>query len=113
MAKSPFRGMAPNSNNMMRQAQKMQRDMQRMQEEMETKTWSATSGGGIVTATVNGHHDVVALKIKPEALDPDDIEMLQDLIITAVNKAMHTSQDEIGKGMAQFSADLSTLGIGL
>ena len=113
MAKSTFRGMTPNSNNMMRQAQKMQRDMQRMQEEMETKTWSATSGGEMVTATVNGHHDVVALTIKPETLDPDDIEMLQDLIIAAVNKAMHTSQDEIGKGMAQFSAGLSTLGIGL
>ena len=115
MAKGGFRGMPGGMNQaaMIKQAQKMQQEMLRMQEEMETKTWSATSGGGMVTATVNGHHDVVALTIKPEALDPDDIEMLQDLIITAINKAMHTSQDEIGKGMAQFSAGLSALGIGL
>lgn len=107
MAKNSFRGMAPSSNNMLRQAQKMQRDMQKIQEEMESKTWTATSGGGMITATVDGHHDLIALEIKPEAIAEDDIEMLQDMIIAAVNQAMHTSQAEIEKNMAMFSGALN------
>ena len=75
MAKNNFRGMPGGMNQaaMMKQAQKMQQELLRMQEEMETKTWSATAGGGMVTATVNGKHEVVDLKINPEAVDPDDV----------------------------------------
>ena len=107
MAKNHFRGMAPNQNQMLRQAQKMQREMARIQEEMESKTWTAASGSGMITATVDGHHDLIALEIKPEAIAEDDIEMLQDMVIAAVNKAMHTSQEEIEKNMARFSGGLN------
>ena len=99
--------MMPKSGQLMKQAQKMQQDMQKMQEEMESKTWTASSGGGIVTATVDGHHALVALEIKPEAIAEDDVEMLQDLVIAAVNEAMRNSQAEIEKNMAQFSAALN------
>ena len=102
MAKNRFRGMGPNQNEMLRQAQKMQQQMARIQEEMESKTWTASTGGGMITATVDGHHDLVALEIKPEALEEDDLDMLQDMIIAAINKAMHTSQEEIQKNMASF-----------
>ena len=80
MAKNNFRGMPGGMNQaaMMKQAQKMQQDMLRMQEEMESKTWSATAGGGMVTATVNGKHELVDLKVNPDAVDPDDVEMLQE-----------------------------------
>ena len=90
MAKGGFRGMPGGMNQaaMMKQAQKMQQEMLRMQEEMENKTYSATTGGGMVTATVNGKHEVVDLKINPEAVDPDDVEMLQDMVIAAINEAM-------------------------
>jgi DNA-binding YbaB/EbfC family protein len=71
----------------------MQQEMLRMQEEMENKTWSATAGGGMVTATVNGKHEVVDLKINPEAVDPDDVDMLQDMIMAAVNEALRTAEE--------------------
>ena len=92
MAKGGFRGMPGGMNQaaMMKQAQKMQQEMLRMQEEMENKTYSATTGGGMVTATVNGKHEVLDLKINPEAVDPDDVEMLQDMVIAAVNEAMRS-----------------------
>ena len=95
MAKNNFRGMPGGMNQaaMMKQAQKMQQEMLRMQEEMENKTWSATAGGGMVTATVNGKHEVVDLKINPEAVDPDDVEMLQDLVLAAVNEALRGMGD--------------------
>ena len=90
MAKGGFRGMPGGMNQaaMMKQAQKMQQEMLRMQEEMENKTYSATTGGGMVTATVSGKHEVKELTINPEAVDPDDVEMLEDLVLTAVNDAM-------------------------
>ena len=90
MAKNNFRGMPGGMNQMamMKQAQKMQQELLRMQEEQENKTYSATSGGGMVTASVNGKHEVVDLQINPEAVDPDDVEMLQDMVIAAVNEAM-------------------------
>ena len=90
MAKNGFRGMpgGMNQSAMLKQAQKMQQEMIRMQQEQEAKTFSATAGGGMVTATVNGKHELVNLSIKPEAVDPDDVEMLQDTIIAAVNEAM-------------------------
>ena len=113
MAKNNFRGMPGGMNQaaMMKQAQKMQQEMLRMQEEMETKIWSATAGGGMVTATVNGKHEVVDLKINPEAVDPDDVEMLQDMIIAAVNEAMRTADAEAAQNMSRLTGGLNLGGL--
>ena len=105
MAKGGFRGMPGGMNQaaMMKQAQKMQQEMLRMQEEMENKTYSATTGGGMVTATVNGKHEVLDLKINPEAVDPDDVEMLQDMVMAAVNEAMRTADNEAANNMSRLT----------
>lgn len=96
---------------MMKQAQKMQQEMLRMQEEMENKTYSATSGGGMVTAEVNGKHEVVSLTVKPEAVDPDDVEMLQDMIMAAVNEAMRTADTEAANNMSRLTGGLNLGGL--
>jgi DNA-binding YbaB/EbfC family protein len=96
---------------MMKQAQKMQQEMLRMQEELETKTYSATTGGGMVTATVNGKHEVLDLKINPEAVDPDDVEMLQDMVIAAVNEAMRTADAEASNNMSRLTGGLNLGGL--
>ena len=113
MAKNNFRGMPGGMNQaaMMKQAQKMQQEMLRMQEEMENKTWSATAGGGIVTATVNGKHEVVNLEIKPDAVDPDDVEMLQDMVIAAVNEAMRTADAEAAQNMSRLTGGMNLGGL--
>ena len=113
MAKNNFRGMPGGMNQaaMMKQAQKMQQDMLRMQEEMENKTWSATAGGGMVTATVNGKHELKDLQINPDAVDPDDVEMLQDLVIAAVNEAMRTADAEVSQNMARLTGGLNLGGL--
>ena len=77
--------------NMIKQAQKMQQDMQRMQAELEQKEYTAQAGGGVVSATVTGRHELKSVTIDPEAVDPDDVEMLQDLVVTAVNEAMRAA----------------------
>ena len=96
---------------MMKQAQKMQQDMIRMQEEMENKTYSSSAGGGMVTATVNGKHQVLAIEIKPEAVDPDDVEMLQDMIMAAVNEAMRTADVDAQNYMARLTGGLNLGGM--
>ena len=113
MAKGGFRGMPGGMNqaSMMRQVQKMQQDMQRMQEEMENKTYSATAGGGMVTATVNGKHEVVDIQIKPEAVDPDDVEMLQDMVIAAVNEAMRAADTDSANNMSKITGGLNLGGL--
>ena len=113
MAKNNFRGMPGGMNQaaMMKQAQKMQQEMLRMQEEMENKTWSATAGGGMVTASVNGKHEVVDLKINPEAVDPDDVDMLQDMIIAAINEAMRTADAEASQNMSRLTGGLNLGGL--
>ncbi|EPZ62000.1 DNA-binding protein, YbaB/EbfC family [[Clostridium] sordellii ATCC 9714] len=84
MAKKGFPGMMPgNMNQILKQAQKMQSDMQKMQEELESKELETSVGGGAVTVKVNGKKEVVDIQIKPEVVDPDDIEMLQDLVLSA------------------------------
>ena len=93
MAKSNFRGGyggGMNQMQMMKQAQKMQQDLLKMQEELENATYTATSGGGVVTATVSGKREITSLVIEPDAVDPEDVDMLQDLIIAAVNEALRT-----------------------
>ncbi len=113
MAKGGFRGMPGGMNQaaMMKQAQKMQQEMLRMQEEMENKTYTATTGGGMVKAEVNGKHEVVDLQINPEAVDPDDVEMLQDMIIAAVNEAMRTADSDAASNMSRLTGGLNLGGL--
>ena len=113
MAKGGFRGMPGGMNQaaMMKQAQKMQQEMLRMQEEMENKTYSATTGGGMVTATVNGKHEVLDLKINPEAVDPDDVDMLQDMVIAAVNEAMRSADADSAQSMSRLTGGLNLGGL--
>ena len=95
----------------MKQAQKMQQEMLRMQAEQEAKTFTAASGGGMVTATVNGKHEVVGIEIKPEAVDPDDVEMLQDMVIAAVNEAMRAADAEAANNMSRLTGGLNLGGL--
>ena len=113
MAKGGFRGMPGGMNQaaMMKQVQKMQQDMLRMQEEMERKTYTATTGGGMVKAEVNGKHEIVSLEINPEAVDPDDVEMLQDMVIAAVNEAMRSAEADAANSMSQMTGGLNLGGL--
>ena len=113
MAKNNFRGMPGGMNQaaMMKQAQKMQQELLRMQEEQETKTYSATTGGGMVTATVNGKHEVKDIQINPEAVDPDDVEMLQDMIIAAVNEAMRAADTDAANNMSRLTGGMNLGGL--
>ena len=113
MAKGGFRGMPGGMNQaaMMRQAQKMQQDMLRMQEEMENKTYSATAGGGMVTAVVSGKNEVVSIEINPEAVDPDDVEMLQDMVIAAVNEALRAAEADKAANMSRLTGGLNLGGL--
>ena len=96
-----------NMNNMIRQAQKMQADMMKAQEELESKTYEAGAGGGVVTATVSGKKELVRVAIDPEAVDPDDVEMLQDLIVAAVNEAMRRANDDAASQMSKLTGGLN------
>ena len=113
MAKNNFRGMPGGMNQMamMKQAQKMQQELLRMQEEQENKTYTAKAGGGMVSATVNGKHEVVALEINPEAVDPDDVEMLQDMVMAAVNEAMRNADADAAQNMSRLTGGLNLGGM--
>ena len=113
MAKGGFRGMPGGMNQaaMMKQAQKMQQDMLRMQAEQEAKTFTAKSGGGMVAATVNGKHELTALEINPEAVDPEDVEMLQDMVMAAVNEALRTADTEAASNMSRLTGGLNLGGL--
>ena len=113
MAKNNFRGMPGGMNQaaMMKQAQKMQQELLRMQEEQENKTYTAKAGGGMVSATVNGKHEVTALQINPEAVDPDDVEMLQDMVIAAVNEAMRAADADAANNMSRLTGGLNLGGL--
>ena len=113
MAKGGFRGMPGGMNKaaMMKQAQKMQQELLKMQEEQESKTYTAAAGGGMVTAGVNGKHEVVSLEIKPEAVDPDDVEMLQDMVIAAVNEAMRAADADAASNMSRLTGGLNLGGL--
>ena len=113
MAKNNFRGMPGGMNQaaMMKQAQKMQQELLRMQEEQENKTYTAAAGGGMVNATVNGKHELVNLEIKPEAVDPDDVEMLQDMVIAAVNEAMRAADADAANNMSRLTGGMNLGGL--
>ena len=102
MARGGFPGMGgANMQQLMRQAQKMQQDMQRTQEELQKREFSSTAGGGMVTATVTGARELTAITISPDCVDPDDVEMLQELVMAAVNgarrEAAETTEREMGR----------------
>ena len=114
MAKGGFRGMPGGGMNqaaMMKQAQKMQQEMLRMQEEMESKTYSATTGGGMVTATVNGKHELQDLKIIPAAVDPEEVELRLDMVIAAVNEAMRAADADSAQNMSRLTGGLNLGGL--
>lgn len=114
MAKGGFRGGPMGGMNqaaMLKQAQKMQQDMLRMQEEMQSRTYTAAAGGGMVKATVNGSHEVIALEINPEAVDPEDVEMLQDMVVAAVNEAMRTAEADASANMSKLTGGLNLGGL--
>ena len=115
MAKGGYRGnpMGGGINpNMIKQAQKMQQEMLRMQEEMENKEYDATVGGGMVKAVVNGKHSLLSIEINPEAVDPDDVEMLQDLVVAAVNEAMRKAESEANANMSRLTGSLNLGNLG-
>ncbi len=96
-----------NMNQMIRQAQKMQEEMARVQEELDAKQYSATAGGGMVEAVVTGNKQVQSVKIKPEAVDPEDVEMLEDLVVAAVNEALRTATQDYEARMGKITGSLS------
>ena len=100
-----------NMNNMMKQAQKMQQDMLRMQAELEEKEYTASAGGGVVEATVNGKNRVLGVKIQPEAVDPDDIEMLEDLIVAAIGEALNMAEKASAEEMKKVTGGISIPGM--
>ena len=106
----PMGGMG-NANNMIRQAQKMQQEMLKAQEEIEQTDFDASAGGGAVTVKMNGKKELLEINIKPEACDPDDVEMLQDLILTAVNDVIGKVDEANNAKMSKLTGGISIPGL--
>ncbi len=102
-------GMPGNMNNLMKQAQKMQRQMEESQKEQEEKEFTAAAGGGVVEVTVSGKREVTKVVIDPEAVDPDDVEMLQDLIMAATNEALRQMEESSAAAMSKFTGAMGGL----
>ena len=100
-----------NMNNLMKQAQQMQKRMMDIQEELANRTVEATVGGGMVTAVVNGQQELMSLTISPEVVDPDDIEMLEDLVVAAVNEARHQAQELMAQEMSKLTGGVKIPGL--
>ncbi|GAA0182612.1 YbaB/EbfC family nucleoid-associated protein [Clostridium sediminicola] len=112
MAKGGFPGMGGmNMNKLMKQAQKMQQDMEKMQHELEEKEFEASAGGGAVKVTANGKKEIVDIEIQPDVVDPDDVEMLQDLIITACNAVLQKADEETASGMKKITGGMNMPGM--
>ena len=105
-------GMPGNMNNLMKQAQRMQRQMEEKQKELEEKQYSASAGGGAVTVTVSGKKEVLSVKLSEEVVDPDDIEMLEDLIVAATTEAFRQAEEDSSQMMSQLTGGLGGLGGG-
>ncbi len=103
--------MGMNINKMMKQVQKMQAEMMKLQEELGERTVESTAGGGAVKVVANGKQELVAIEIKPEVVDPEDVEMLQDLILTAVNSALNQSREMVAGEMRRFTGGLNIPGL--
>ena len=100
-----------NMNQMMKQVKKMQEQMLKAQEELANKTVEGTAGGGVVTVTVNGQKKVLNIAIRPEAVDPEDVEMLQDLVLAAVNDALTKAEALATKDMSRFTGGMNIPGL--
>ena len=107
----PMGGMGGNANNMIRQAQKMQQEMLKAQEEIEQTEFDATSGGGAVAVKMSGKKELTEILIKPEACDPDDVEMLQDLILTAINDVLTKVDEANNAKMSKLTGGLNIPGL--
>ena len=111
MAKRFPAGMGGGMNmNMVKQVQKMQQDMMKMQSELEEKEYTAQAGGGVVSATVSGKKLLTGVQIQPDAVDPDDVEMLEDLIVAAVNEALRMAEEDMAENMKKFTGGMGGLG---
>lgn len=100
-----------NMNSVIKQAQKMQEEMERVQSEMEEKTVEATAGGGVVEVCANGKKEILSIKIKPEAVDPEDVETLEDLVLVAVNEAIKKADDMMTEGMSEITGGINIPGL--
>ena len=107
----PGMGMGGNMQQLARQAQKLQQQMTKMQEELEAREFEASAGGGMVTVKVSGKKEVLSIEIKPEAVDPDDVEMLQDLVLAAVNEALRQAADTTEREMGKVTGGLNMPGL--
>ena len=105
--------MPGNMNNLMKQAQRMQRQMEETQKALEEKEYTAKAGGGAVEVTISGKKEVTKVKLSPEVVDPDDIEMLEDLIVAATNEAIRQCEEDSQSSMAKVTGGLGGLGGGL
>lgn len=103
--------MMGNMGKMMKQVQKMQADMAKLQEELGQKTVEASSGGGMVKVVANGKQEVLSIQINPEAVDPEDVEMLQDMILAAVNEALRQSQEMVAREMSKITGGINIPGL--
>lgn len=103
--------MGGNMNKMMKQVQKMQQEMMKLQEDLANRTVETTAGGGVVRVTANGKNEITAIEIKPEAVDPEDVEMLQDLVLAAVNEALKKAQDMASREMGRITGGLKIPGL--
>lgn len=104
-------GGGANLNKMMKEAKKMQAQIAQMQEELEEREFEASSGGGAVTIKVNGKQEVLAVQILPEAVDIEDIELLEDMVMAAINEAIKISQDTVSKEMGRITGSLNFPGL--
>lgn len=98
---------------MMKRIQQMQEDMARVQRECEEAEYKASAGGGAIDVTVNGSHQVVAVKIQPDVVDPEDVEMLEDLLVAAVNEAMRKADETMEREMGKITGGMNIPGLGL
>ena len=113
MARGGFGGFpgGGNMNNLMNQAQKLQKQMEESQKELETAEFEATTGGGAVSVKVNGKKEVLSVNIKEEVVDPDDVEMLEDLILSAVNEALRKAEDPTARKLGKLTGGMNIPGL--
>ena len=106
-----FPGMGGNMNQLMKQAQKMQKQMEETTKALEESTYEATAGGGVVKVVVSGKKEVVSVHLEEEVVDPDDVEMLEDLVLSAVNEALKKADEETSSKMGKLTGGLNIPGM--
>lgn len=113
MARGGFPGMGggKNMNNMMKQIQKLQKEMETMQENLDAEEFEASSGGGVVKATVNGKKELLSIKLSPEVVDPEDIETLEDLLLAAIREAMKIADEKTQSEMSKITGGMNLPGM--